>query len=89
MKNKYLVFMGSRYYPRGGMRDYIGCANTVIGCKRLVSKAEQEDRFITESELWAHIFCVKTSRIVMYGEPNSKCQAFAWSIDSFDSDWVC
>lgn len=36
--NRYLVFVGCKYSPEGGMKDLIGSKNTIIECFNLINK---------------------------------------------------
>ena len=53
MKN-YMVFFGLNYYPRGGMDDFIGDADTIEEAREILCKAYEDSPKIDQQ--WGEIY---------------------------------
>lgn len=70
--NRYILFAGDIYYPRGGARDLVGYRDSVEECKQLFYIARDSelgldlfnDPDYTESH-WAHVYDTESSSIVL------------------------
>ena len=56
---RYLVFMGSIYYPSGGFEDFAGDFSTE---KEAVNKAKSMDYDFSE---WAHVYDTRDRKILL------------------------
>lgn len=54
---RFMLFFGDRYYPQGGMRDFIGSYNTI---EEAVEKTLDQ---INDYD-WFHIYDIETQEIV-------------------------
>lgn len=61
MENKYLLFYGYNYYPKGGWKDFKGYFDSLDDCKFYLKMKEKD-----ASYMWAHI--VFNYKIVLIGE---------------------
>ena len=80
---RYLLFCGASYYPKGGVRDLYGVANSVEECIQIASKITAETRAVVfedddEDGLgyhptdcsggWYQVFDTEACKIVSAGE---------------------
>lgn len=65
MIQKYILFMGDRYYPWGGWKDYLADFDTISQCQlKAIERQESENL----SFCWFQIVDSETKEIVLEGD---------------------